>query len=64
MITRQSILTIEKLVFVNLNAQGVPEPYGYNEITYNRDRLPSVESHDTRRTALREPGTPATEVRN
>jgi acyl-CoA thioesterase YciA len=28
MITRQSILTIEETVFVNLNSKGRPEPHG------------------------------------
>lgn len=41
MITRQSILTIDKIVFVNLSASGVPEPHGYQDITYERDRVPT-----------------------
>ena len=41
MITRQSILTIEEIVFVNLNNAGTPEPHGYTEITYDRDRIPT-----------------------
>lgn len=41
MITRQSILTIEKIVFVNLNANGDPEPHGYKKITHDRDRIPT-----------------------
>ncbi|MCG2621919.1 acyl-CoA thioesterase [Arthrobacter sp. I2-34] len=40
-ITRKSILTIEKIVFVNLDEEGNPAPHGYTEITYKRDRLPS-----------------------
>lgn len=40
MFTRESILTIDKIVFVNLNEDGVPTPHGYTEITYDRDRLP------------------------
>lgn len=40
MFTRQSILTIEKLVFVNLGDDGQPAPHGYTEITYTRDRVP------------------------
>jgi acyl-CoA thioesterase YciA len=40
MITRKSILTIDKIVFVSLDAQGVPKPHGYTEITYSRDRIP------------------------
>jgi acyl-CoA thioesterase YciA len=42
MITRQSILTIEKIVFVNLGADGLPAPHGYSTITYERDRIPST----------------------
>ena len=41
MITRQSILTIEKIVFVNLGADGLPAPHDYSTITYDRDRIPS-----------------------
>lgn len=41
MITRQSILTIEEIVFVNLSPSGKPEPHGYTEITYDRDRIPT-----------------------
>jgi len=33
-ITRKSILTIDKLVFVNVNEDGVPVPHGKTEITY------------------------------
>jgi acyl-CoA hydrolase len=39
MLTRQSILTIEKLVFVNLDAAGQPAPHGKTSISYVRDRL-------------------------
>jgi acyl-CoA thioesterase YciA len=41
MITRQSILTIEEIVFVNLDPRGTPTPHGYTEITYDRDRIPT-----------------------
>lgn len=41
MITRESILTIEEIVFVNLGQDGRPEPHGYTEITYDRDRVPT-----------------------
>ena len=41
MITRRSILTIEEIVFVNLIPNGKPEPHGYTEITYDRDRIPT-----------------------
>ena len=40
MITRQVILTIERIVFVSLDEDGAPTPHGYSEITYRRDRLP------------------------
>jgi acyl-CoA hydrolase len=33
-ITRKSILTIDKLVFVNLGPDGLPAPHGKTEITY------------------------------
>jgi len=39
MITRASILTIEKIVFVSLDEHGGPLPHGYTEITYDRDRI-------------------------
>ena len=38
--TRQSILTIEKIVFVNLDEDGRPAPHGYTDITYDRNRIP------------------------
>jgi acyl-CoA thioesterase YciA len=40
MITRRSILTIEEIVFVNVNGEGKPEPHGYKDITYDRNRIP------------------------
>ncbi|MTH67326.1 acyl-CoA thioesterase [Agromyces bracchium] len=40
MITRTSILTIERIVFVNLGEDGTPAPHGHTEITYARDRVP------------------------
>ncbi|MFZ4863853.1 acyl-CoA thioesterase [Sphingobacterium sp. Mn56C] len=33
-ITRKTILSIDKLVFVNLDAEGNPVPHGKKEITY------------------------------
>lgn len=33
-ITRKSILTVEKMVFVNLNEQGEPAPHGRTQIRY------------------------------
>jgi hypothetical protein len=47
MITRQGMLTIEGVVFVNLDASGKPEPHGYTEITYQRDRTPTHHLTDT-----------------
>lgn len=41
MITRKVILTIDKIVFVNLDDDGIPAPHGYDEITYKRDRMPT-----------------------
>lgn len=41
MITRATILSIEKIVFVSLGADGRPEPHGYTDITYDRDRMPT-----------------------
>ncbi|SEB62232.1 Acyl-CoA hydrolase [Paramicrobacterium humi] len=41
MITRKTILTIEKIVFVNIGDDGRPAPHGYSSITYNRDRMPT-----------------------
>lgn len=38
-ITRKSILTIDKMVFVNLGEDGTPAPHGRTEITYIKDRL-------------------------
>ncbi|WP_353816581.1 acyl-CoA thioesterase [Agromyces sp. SYSU T00266] len=49
MITRKSILTIERIVFVNVGADGKPAPHGHTEITYARDRVPVPdEQTDTR----------------
>ncbi len=39
MITRDTILTIEKIVFVSLDDDGRPTPHGFTEITYDRDRF-------------------------
>jgi len=41
MVTRQSILTIDTMVFVNIGPDGTPAPHGYTEITYDRDRIPT-----------------------
>lgn len=38
-ITRKSILTIEKIVFVNLDENGNPAPHGKTKITYIKDQF-------------------------
>ena len=38
-LTRQDILTIDKIVMVNLGAEGRPVPHGKTGIEYVRDRL-------------------------
>ncbi len=42
MITRNSILTIDRIVFVNLGDDGRPAPHGYTEVTFERDRFPDT----------------------
>ena len=42
MITRNSILTIDRIVFVNLGDDGRPAPHGYSEVTNERDRFPDA----------------------
>ena len=39
MLTREPILNIDKLVFVNLDANGTPAPHGKTAISYVKDRL-------------------------
>ncbi|RKQ35387.1 acyl-CoA thioesterase [Kocuria tytonis] len=43
-ITGELILSIDKIVFVNLDEDGQPAPHGYTEITYDRDRIPTPTS--------------------
>lgn len=38
-LNRQAILSIDKMVFVNLNEEGLSQPHGKTEVTYVRDRL-------------------------
>lgn len=38
-ISRKSILTIEKIVFVNLDEHGNPTPHGKTRITYIKDQF-------------------------
>lgn len=37
--TRAQILTIDKLIFVNLDENGKPVPHGKTEVTYVKDRF-------------------------
>lgn len=39
-VTGEVILTIDKIVFVSLDEDGNPQPHGYTDITYDRDRIP------------------------
>ena len=41
MITRSLILTIDRIVFVNVDESGSPLKHGYTDITYLRDRMPT-----------------------
>ncbi len=45
-ITRNIILSIEKLVFVNLNEDGVPSPHGKTEITYAYSGIEKTNKED------------------
>ena len=38
-LTREPILRIEKIVFVNVSAEGNPTPHGKTEITFVKDRF-------------------------
>ncbi len=44
-ITRKSILTVEKMVFVNLGEDGQPAPHGRTEIRYIKEGDPRVIAH-------------------
>ena len=39
MMTKNTILTIEKIVMVNLNSVGKPTPHGKTKIEFTKDRL-------------------------
>lgn len=39
-ITGDTILSIDRIVFVGLDEHGAPKPHGYSAITYSRDRFP------------------------
>mgnify|MGYP002784741344 CR=1 FL=1 len=41
-LTHEPILTIERIVFVNVNAEGKPTPHGKTKITYVKDRLANL----------------------
>ena len=36
--TKQTILTVDKITFVHLNEQGRPTPHGKTEVTFGKDR--------------------------
>lgn len=40
MVTRKSILTVDRIAFVGLGIDGRPTPHGYTEVTTDRDRIP------------------------
>ena len=40
MLSRRIILSIERIVYVNLGEDGHPAPHGYSTITHQRDRMP------------------------
>ncbi|MEE6271936.1 acyl-CoA thioesterase [Georgenia wangjunii] len=40
LLTRKRILTIDTIVFVNLDDAGNPAPHGHTDITYERNRIP------------------------
>ena len=46
-LTRERILTIDKIVFVNLGKDGKPAPHSKSEITYVKDRLALSKSSDS-----------------
>ncbi|GAA2086990.1 MULTISPECIES: acyl-CoA thioesterase [Brevibacterium] len=39
-ITEETILSIDRIVFVGVDEHGAPTPHGYDSITYARDRFP------------------------
>lgn len=45
-ITRKTILSIDKLVFVNLNKDGIPTPHGRTEITYAYVGIDKIKKDD------------------
>jgi len=43
-ITRKSIVTVERMVFINLDENGAPAPHGKTEITSAQDASPQIVS--------------------
>jgi acyl-CoA hydrolase len=41
-ITRKSIITVDRMVFVSVNEAGVPHPHGKSKMTYGVDQEPAV----------------------
>ncbi len=41
--TRETIITIDEIVMVNLDENGKPKPHGKHQIEYVKDRLEAVE---------------------
>ncbi len=46
-ITRKSIVTVEKMVFINLDENGEPAPHGKTTITPAQDASPSIVADET-----------------
>jgi acyl-CoA thioesterase YciA len=38
-VTRRSILTVDRIIFVALDEDGSPQPHGHSDITHDRDRF-------------------------
>lgn len=43
MITKKSILTVDRIVFVGLDEAGKPFAHGFTEATSGRDRIPTID---------------------
>ena len=52
-ITRKSILTVEKMVFVNLDETGNPAPHGHSKIRYSDE---AFERYSEKLRAMQQPG--------
>ena len=44
--TRETIITIDKIIMVNLDKDGVPVPHGKTKIEYVKDRLNNIDKDD------------------